>query len=223
MDTKSMILVPTLAGLMLVGGAAAGYTGLVAAQDSTNSGTAQTGIMGMFRGERAPHVDGTITAINGSVITITADDNHGGGSYTIDTSGATFKKAGADASLGSFAVGDKVWAVGSFNGTHLTAKVVSDAPGFGKGPGGHGMGGRHGKNAGVMGTVSAINGSTITVTGMDGQSYSVDAASAKVQRMVEGSLSDIAVGDRIGAHGTVSGTTVTATNIMDDVPERPVQ
>jgi hypothetical protein len=221
MDTKSLILVPTIAGLMIVGGAVAGYTGLAAAQDSTNSGTAQTGIMGMLRGgDRAPHVGGTISAINGTVITVTGNERHPG-TFTVETSGARFTKAGASASLASFAVGDYVRAEGIVNGTNVSATTVTDAPAMGKG--GHGMGGRHGKGPGVMGTVSAVNGSTITVTGMDGQSYTVDAASAKVQRMVEGSLSDIAVGDRIGAHGTVSGTTVTATNIMDDVPEKPMQ
>ncbi len=221
MDTKNIILVPALAGLMLVGGAVAGYTGLAAAQSSDTT-TNSNPIAGMFQKMRAPHVGGTISAINGSVITISGNERHAG-TFTVETSGATFTKAGASASLASFAVGDYVRAEGTVNGTNVTATTVSDAPGMGMGKGDRGMGGRHGKGPGVMGQVSAISGSTITVTGMDGQSYTVDAASAKVQRMVEGSLSDIAVGDRIGVHGTVSGTTVTATNIMDDVPEKPVQ
>lgn len=74
---------------------------------------------------------------------------------------------------------------------------------------------------GVMGEVTAVNGSTLTVTGRDGTSYTVTADTAKVERIVEGALTDIHVGDRIGVHGTVSGTTVTAERIMDDVPEPP--
>ncbi|MEK7063718.1 MAG: hypothetical protein AAB955_03455 [Patescibacteria group bacterium] len=81
--------------------------------------------------------------------------------------------------------------------------------------------GMHGKGHGVMGTVSAINGSTITVTNLDGTSYTVEAGAATVQKMATGSLADVTVGDRIGVHGTVSGTTVTAEHIMDDLPERP--
>ncbi len=221
MDTKNIILVPALAGMMLLGGAVAGYTGLAAAQSSdTNTNP----IAGMFQKMRSqvPHVGGTISAINGTVITVTGNERHAG-TFTVETSGATFTKAGATASLSSFAVGEYVRAEGTLNGTNVTATTVSDAPGMGMGKGGHGMGGRHGKGPGVMGQVSAVNGSTITVTSMDGTSYTVDAASAKVQRFVTGSLSDIAVGDRIGVHGTVSGTTITATNIMDDVPEKPVQ
>lgn len=220
MDTKNIILVPTLAGLMLVGGAVAGYTGLAAAQ-SSDSNTVQNAVAGMFKRERAPHVGGTISAINGTVVTVTGNERHPG-TFTVETSGATFKKDGADATLASFAVGDKLHVKGTINGTQVTAtEVVGGMQGFG--PHGKGKGGRHGKGPGVMGTVSAVNGSTVTVTGMNGQSYTVEAGSAKVRRMVEGSLSDIAVGDRIGVHGTVNGTTVTATEIMDDVPEKPVQ
>lgn len=223
MDTKNIILVPALAGLMLVGGAVAGYTGLASAQSSETS-TNTNPVAGMFQKMRSqvPHVGGTISAINGTVITVTGNERHTG-TFAVETSGATFTKAGASASLSSFAVGDYVRAEGTVNGTNVTATTVTDAPGMGMGKGGHGMGGRHGKGPGVMGQVSAISGSTITVTGMDGKSYTVEAGSAKIQRFVTGALSDIAVGDRIGVQGTVSGTTVTATNIMDDVPEKPVQ
>lgn len=89
---------------------------------------------------------------------------------------------------------------------------------------GMGRGGPHGgKGHGVHGTVSAVNGSTITVTGKDGQTYTVNAGSATVQRMVTGSVSDITVGDTIGVQGTVSGTSVTATTIMDGIPTPSVQ
>ena len=86
--------------------------------------------------------------------------------------------------------------------------------------------GRHGKHHGrhgVMGTVSAVSGTSIAVTRPDGTSYTVEAGGAKVQRVVEGALSDIQVGDRIRVHGDTSGTTVTATMIMDDVPEHPAK
>lgn len=225
MDTKNIILVPALASLMLVGGAVAGYTGLASAQssDTTTNTNPVAGMLQKMRSQ-APHVGGTISAINGTVITVTGNERHSG-TFTVETSGATFTKAGASASLSSFAVGDYVRTEGTVNGTNVTATTVTDAPGMGKGmgKGGHGMGGRHGKGPGVMGQVSAISGSTITVTGMDGKSYTVEAGSAKIQRFVTGALSDIAVGDRIGVQGTVSGTTVTATNIMDDVAEKPLQ
>ncbi len=86
-------------------------------------------------------------------------------------------------------------------------------PGFGHGPRGHG----------VQGTVSAISGNTITVTHADGTTYTIDASKAKVTKMVELSVSDIKIGDTIGAEGAVSGTIVTANHIMDGVPMPPVR
>ncbi len=88
-------------------------------------------------------------------------------------------------------------------------------------PQGHRMGhfgGMHGKGQGVMGTVSAVNGNTITVTGKNGTSYTVDGSSATVSKMVNISVGDIKVGDTIGAQGTVSGNSVTANHIMDGIP-----
>jgi hypothetical protein len=83
--------------------------------------------------------------------------------------------------------------------------------------------GEHGKKGhGVMGTVSAVNGNTITVTGKNGTSYTVQAGNATVKKMVTGSLSDVVIGDTIGVQGTVSGTTVTANTIMDDLPQPSV-
>lgn len=78
--------------------------------------------------------------------------------------------------------------------------------------------GMHGKGPGVVGTVSAVNGSTITVTGKDGVSYTVNAGSASVKKVITGTLSDVVIGDTIGVQGTVSGTSVTATTIMDGIP-----
>lgn len=191
---------------MLAGGAIAGYTGIVAAQSGTETSTE--------RGMRGPHVGGEITAISGTTVTLT--DKRSGTSYTVETSGSTIMKGGASAELSSFAVGDHLMAEGTVSGTNVTATKI-----FGGMP--HGGFGKHGRGHGVMGEVTAVNGSTITVTGMDGTTYTVNAGDASVKRMTEGSLSDIAVGDRIGVHGEVSGTTVTAETIMDDMLERPAQ
>jgi len=68
---------------------------------------------------------------------------------------------------------------------------------------------------GVGGTVSAVNGNTITITGRNGQTYTVDASAATVTKEETVSVSNIAVGDTIGVMGTVTGNSVTATNIHD--------
>jgi hypothetical protein len=78
--------------------------------------------------------------------------------------------------------------------------------------------------SGVFGKVTAISGTTITITGgKNDTSYSVDASNATVEKAsatkgaepVSSSVSDIAIGDTIAVRGTLSGTSIVATNIMD--------
>ena len=75
---------------------------------------------------------------------------------------------------------------------------------------------------GVFGTVSAINGNTLTVAskgfGQNATSttYAVDATNATVTKNGSASsLGNISVGDNVSVQGTVSGTSVTATSIRD--------
>ena len=75
-----------------------------------------------------------------------------------------------------------------------------------------------GRGAGVMGTVTAVSGNTVTVTDKDGTTYTIDATSAEVSKTSTITVSQIAVGDTVGVQGTVSGTTVTAKHIMDGLP-----
>ncbi len=211
-----MALLPVAVLTLLGGGALAGYASLAGAQ--TTTGTTGTGASQM-RLMQSPHVDGTISAINGSTITITEEANEGGGTVTIDASGATFTKDGKTATLSDFKIGGKVFAVGTVNGTNVVATKVFSGKMGGRG---HGMMGKMmGKGHGVMGMVSAVNGATLTVTGKDGTTYTVNAGSSAVHKMITGSVSDISVGDTIGVHGTVSGNTVTATDIMDGIPPMP--
>lgn len=203
--TKKLAVIPLMAMLILAGGAIAGYASLAGAE------TTNTTITNRWSG-RSPHVCGTITAISGSTITITGMDNQ---TYIIDATNATFVEKGEASTLSSLAVGDKISVEGTLNGTNISATKVSDCPmGLG-GPG------RQGKGRGIMGTVSAVNGSTITITNRNGQIYTVDASNATVQKMITASLSDVVVGDSIGIQGDVSGTSVTAKTIMDDSPAPP--
>ena len=77
----------------------------------------------------------------------------------------------------------------------------------------------------ISGTVSAINGNTITIYGKNGFGtstpttvFTVDATNAKVMKNnATSTVSNIAIRDIIVVQGTVSGTTITATLIRDDV------
>jgi len=102
--------------------------------------------------------------------------------------------------------------------TDTTTSATASKSGFERGMmGGRGM--HHGH--GAMGTVTAVNGNTITITRPDGSTATIDATNATVSKVVTTSLSDVNVGDRIGARGTTSGTNVAATDIMTDLPEKP--
>ncbi len=80
----------------------------------------------------------------------------------------------------------------------------------------------------IFGTVTAVNGTILTVLGKEGfgsttasTTYSVDAANAKVQKNnATSSVSAIAVNDSVLVVGTVSGTNVTATDIRDGIVMR---
>lgn len=91
--------------------------------------------------------------------------------------------------------------------------------GMHKGAGLHGKMGGMGR--GVVGTVSAVNGNTITLTDKSGKTYTVDASNAKISKVVDLTVGDIKVGDTLGVQGSVSGTTVTAKHVMDGVPPTP--
>lgn len=210
------ISIPLAALLFIGGGAVAGYTSLAGAQTNNPATKSERSVKG-------PLLVGTITAVNGSAITITAEGKQSG-TYTVDASKAEVHKNGGTSSVASLAVGEKIAVLGTTNGTSVTATKIMSGFGEGFGPKGrdekgerkeHGM---MGKNHGVVGKVTAINGSTITVTGQNGKSYNVNTGSTTVHKVVTGSLSDIVVGDTIGVRGSVSGNTVTATDIMDDVP-----
>lgn len=75
----------------------------------------------------------------------------------------------------------------------------------------------------VFGTVASINGTTISLTGKNNTTYSVDATNAKVMKGfgTVAQVSDIKVGDSLMVNGTINGTSVTATMIMDGQPPKP--
>ncbi|MDR3570994.1 MAG: DUF5666 domain-containing protein [Candidatus Pacebacteria bacterium] len=102
-----------------------------------------------------------------------------------------------------------------------------------------GMGGGYGMHRqftgarpAVVGQVSAISGTTVTITSKmpmgrnesngsnsSGTSYTVDASNASVVKDgATSTVTSIAVGDTVMVQGTLSGTSVTATKIYDGIP-----
>ncbi len=76
------------------------------------------------------------------------------------------------------------------------------------------------KGQGVGGTVTQVSGNTITLTGKNGTTYTIDATGATITKVTAESkttinVSQIAPGDTLMVMGTVSGNNVTAKTIID--------
>ena len=187
-----------------------------------------------------PGIAGTVSAINGTTLTV-ASMGRGFGfgkmgsstpataeaatTYTVDASNATVTNNRAASTLSSIAVGNFVMISGTVSGTSITATKINFSttnPGMENRNGGP-------KNASstanmiqgngepiVGGTVSAISGTSITITNKGSASYTIDASGATVTKGDQASsVSNIAVGDSILVQGTINGTSVTAATITD--------
>lgn len=181
-------------------------------------------------------IAGTVTAISGTNITISAMNPAGTTpTYIVDASHATILYRGATTSAGttsgtaggtttgnisSIKVGDKVvvngtWSDATATGTTKTIVATTVSVGLTL-PGAI----FHDVHPGTVGKVTAINGTTITITGMPDprtkttKTFTVDASNAVVMKSSGTSnLSAITVGSIVLVEGTVSGSTITATNI----------
>lgn len=171
-------------------------------------------------------VFGTVASVNGTTLTVTAKFGMNGATstvYTIDASNATVTKNGTSSSVSDINVGDMVMVQGTVSGTNVTATKIND--GIGGGFGGRGVIPPHSTSTSVItgngepvigGTVTAINGDTLTVTNKSNVTYTVDVTSATVEKgHASSSVSSIAVGDNVLIQGTVNGNSVTATSIID--------
>lgn len=218
--THTALFIPAFTLAFVGAGAAAGYAGLVQADTTDTSGTQKTqqmhrgGFSGGVNAQDGDYVHGTVTAVSGTTVTVT--DVQSSTSYTIDTSNATIIKASegerpTGATIADIAVGDTIGAHGTLSGTTLVADRVTDGMGMG-GPRDGSMMERGGR--GGMGTVTAVSGSSITLTTQNGETMTVDASSASVSKMVTGSLADVAVGDTISVQGTRGDGTIKADHIM---------
>jgi riboflavin synthase alpha subunit len=182
---------------------------------------AQGNGMGMFgRGPGAPGVFGSVTAISGSTLTVTAKTRPNSTAtatvYTIDASNAKITKNNVSAAISDIAVGDTVMVQGTVSGTNVMATAIRDGVGRGimqeqKSPIIQGNG-----QPIIAGSITAINGTSLTVTNASNIIYTVDATNAKIVKMNTAStLSSVAVGDNVVVQGAVNGTSVVAYSVID--------
>ena len=166
-----------------------------------------------------PVVFGTVEAINGSSITLNSFLKGATTTYTIDASVAKIIKSGsATTTISNIMVGDKLLVRGKITGTNVSAETITDnkskntknTTNWAKAPKGF-----HSEFNGVIGKVSYINGSALSVSVYKKNAtttYNVDASSV--------TISNIQVGDTIIVRGTVTGTSVVAKSIVESLPPR---
>ncbi len=197
------------------------------------------GMMG--RGEMMrPKVVGTVASINGTTLTVTSnkvgwgresqdqdEDNQDKNTpaitptpvtYTIDASKATVIKAGVASTVAGIAIGDMVMIQGTITGTNIVATTIRDGvikPTKTPKPEPTPLIQGNGQPI-IAGVISAINGTTLTITNQSNVTYTVNASTAKVQiKNALSTLSSVAVGDNVVIQGAVNGTAVTAYSVID--------
>ncbi len=178
-------------------------------------------------GRMGQGVFGTVTSINGTTLTVSGHQGFSTSTpavtFTVDASNAKVMKNKDQGSVSNVVVGDTVAVMGTINGTNVTATMIRDGVTMR-------MGGTIGPGQGapapitgngqpiVAGSVAAINGSTITITNKSNVQYTIDASGAKiVQGQNTVSASAITVGDNVIVQGSVNGSSVTASSIIDQV------
>ena len=188
-----------------------------------------TRMMGMMNGQR-PAVFGVVSAVNGTTLTV---QSHGFGknaattTYTVNASNATVYKNNATSSVSSIAVNDNVIVMGTVSGTNVTATTIRDGIPMmmrGRGPNGSPNGGTgqslpftgNGEPV-VAGTVSSVNGNSISITTSSNTSYAIDVSSSTIKKAnATSTVSSIASGDYVIVQGAINGSNVTASTVLDN-------
>lgn len=192
------------------------------------------------RGDMKPGIVGTVTAVDGTTLTVTGRVRPNATTttatvYTVDASNnVQVFKNGATSTVSSIVTGDTVMVQGTVSGTNITATVIRD-----------GMMGKHGTTPGmppggivkgkglgrgatstppiqgngepvVAGSVTLISGTILTITNASNVTYTIDTSDAKiVKNGTSTELSNLATGDNVIVQGTVNGTSVTASSVID--------
>lgn len=184
-----------------------------------------------------PTVIGTVTSISGNTITLSGHQTKDKGdpslpasTFTVDATKATIYKNRATTTLSSIISGDTLNVEGALTGTTIVATTIHNSAMMGGNRGGR-QGGMMGNNLAtqamvqlqgnglpiVAGTISAINGNTITLTNKSNVTYTVDVTSAKIMvKNAVATVSSIAIGDTVIVQGTVQGNAITASTLIDE-------
>lgn len=181
-----------------------------------------------FPEKTTPNVIGKVSAINGNILTIISKQGFNKAepkatvTLTVDATSAKLLRGNKVIALTDIAIGDNIIVQGAITGTNVVATVIHDGKiGNGKNNNDNNQAILQIEGNGqpiVAGAVSTITGSTITITNGSNVTYTVDATNAKI---VQGKniilISGVKTGDNVIVQGTVNGTSVVASTIIDQV------
>jgi len=168
-----------------------------------------------------PAVSGIVESVSGTTLTITSrgfGKNTATTTYSVDASNAVVMKNNATSSVSNIAIGDRAMVQGTVSGTNVVAtKIFDGVPGMVGQKGDQNMQITGNGEPVIAGKVSAINGTTVTMTNSGNTTYTIDVSSAKITRpgATSTSVSSIAVGDTVMVQGTVNGTLIIASSVID--------
>jgi hypothetical protein len=195
------------------------------------------------RGVMALGVSGKVTGVNGSTITVSGRQGLASSTtavvYTVNATNAIVHKNNATTTVSSIVVGDTILVQGTVTGNNVVATFISDGA-FGRMMGSfgdntsRGANGRNDNNGRpnvasstmqkvigngqpiVAGTVSAISGNSLTVSTASNVTYTVDTSGAKFMKgSASVTVSNVVIGDKVMVQGTMNGTSVIATTVID--------
>ena len=164
-------------------------------QKGTGDGPRMGGIRGM-------HGGATVTAVDGTRLSLRTDD---GWTRTIDTAGVTITKRGATIAVADIKVGDEISfaQLRNSDGTYTITSVVVVQPHVG-------------------GTVTATGPSSITLKDRDGVTVTVTVTSTttyEIAGKTNATLADVTVGSMVMATGTKNADgSLTATTVRAFTP-----
>jgi len=181
-----------------------------------------------------PAVVGTVSTVNGTTLTVSGRNGFMPGKvsstsaatiFTVNASNAKVIKGNATSTVANISVGDVVVIQGTVSGTNINATLIRDGQMPNPRKGENDKSGDK-QNALAMlqgngqpviaGTISVISGSTLTVTNKSNITYSVDVTNSKIfAGSASSTVSNLKVGDSVVVQGAVSGTSITASTVID--------
>ena len=156
-------------------------------------------------------VTGTVASVSGSIITLTAKN---GGSYAIDAASAKIMKTGATINVSAIQPGDLLMVRGTLSGLSMTATTIVDGVKQRPANATNLNAKAHPGENRILGTISAINGTslTLTVKGHGSQAavsetVQTGGSTTVTKDKAAATFTDLAVGQNVMAVGTKDAVT----------------